>query len=161
MFKTHPRRDFSRLFGVNVLWRHRWITSGMGLSHPPGWDNISPDVKIGGYSSLKSENTWSPYICTYIFIIPMSRWTLCASVVTTQARKIVQGKNHYMSFVDHNYQDEKLVKVWNIAHLDTVKWSWHFIASHGDSSVKNRLRALITSWHWYILHCIKMNRWLN
>ena len=29
----------------------------MGLSHPPGWDNISPDVKIGGYSCLKSENT--------------------------------------------------------------------------------------------------------
>ena len=28
----------------------------MGLSHPPGWDNISPDVKIGGYSCLKSEN---------------------------------------------------------------------------------------------------------
>ena len=27
----------------------------MGLSHPPGWDNISPDVKIGGYSCLKSE----------------------------------------------------------------------------------------------------------
>ena len=28
----------------------------MGLSHPPGWDNISPDVNIGGYSCLKSEN---------------------------------------------------------------------------------------------------------
>ena len=28
----------------------------MGLSHHPGWDNISPDVKIGGYSCLKSEN---------------------------------------------------------------------------------------------------------
>ena len=27
----------------------------MGLSHPPGWDNISPDVKIGEYSCLKSE----------------------------------------------------------------------------------------------------------
>ena len=27
----------------------------MGLSHPPGWDNISPDVKIGVYSCLKSE----------------------------------------------------------------------------------------------------------
>ena len=49
------KRDFSRLFGIDVLWRHRWITSGMGLSHPPGWDNISPDVKIGGYSCLKSE----------------------------------------------------------------------------------------------------------
>ena len=24
----------SRLFGVDILWRHRWITSGMGLSHP-------------------------------------------------------------------------------------------------------------------------------
>ena len=55
MSKTPTRRDFSRLFGVDVLWRHRWITSGMGLSHPPGWDNISPDVKIGGYSCLKSE----------------------------------------------------------------------------------------------------------
>ena len=22
----------------------------MGLSHPPGWDNISPDVKIGDIS---------------------------------------------------------------------------------------------------------------
>ena len=32
----HTRRDFSRLFGVDVLWRHRWTTSGMGLSHPPG-----------------------------------------------------------------------------------------------------------------------------
>ena len=52
------RRNFSRLFGVDVLWRHRWITSGMGLSHPPGWDNISPDVKIGGYSCLKSENNF-------------------------------------------------------------------------------------------------------
>ena len=60
MFKTHPRRDFSRLFGVDVLWRHRWITSGMGLSHPPGWDNISPDVKIGGYSCLKSEKKYPP-----------------------------------------------------------------------------------------------------
>ena len=28
----------------------------MSLSHPPGWDNISPDVKFGGYSSLKSDN---------------------------------------------------------------------------------------------------------
>ena len=46
MSKTHTRRDFSRLFGVDVLWRHRWITSGMGLSHPPGWDNISPDSKL-------------------------------------------------------------------------------------------------------------------
>ena len=27
----------------------------MGLFHPPGWDNISPDVKFGGYSCLKSE----------------------------------------------------------------------------------------------------------
>ena len=54
MSKTHPRRDFSRLFGVDVLWRHRRITSGMGLSHPPGWDNISPDIKIRGYSCLKS-----------------------------------------------------------------------------------------------------------
>ena len=27
----------------------------MGLSRPPGWDNISPDVKIGGYSCPKSE----------------------------------------------------------------------------------------------------------
>ena len=56
MSKTHTSRDFSRLFGVDVLWRHSWITSGMGLSHPPGWDNISPDVKIGGFSCLKSEN---------------------------------------------------------------------------------------------------------
>ena len=31
----------------------------MGLSHPPGWDNISPDVKIGGYSCLKSEKLLS------------------------------------------------------------------------------------------------------
>ena len=31
----------------------------MGLSHPPGWDNISPDGKIGGYACLKSENTQS------------------------------------------------------------------------------------------------------
>ena len=31
----------------------------MGLSHPPGWDNISPDVKIGGYSCLKSEKRFS------------------------------------------------------------------------------------------------------
>ena len=59
MSKTHNRRDFSRLFGVDVLWRHRWITSGMGLSHPPGWDNISPDVKIGGHSCLKSEQTYT------------------------------------------------------------------------------------------------------
>ena len=59
MFKTHTRRDFSRLFGVDVLWRHRWIISGMGLSHPPGWDNISPVVKIGGYSCPKSEKKWS------------------------------------------------------------------------------------------------------
>ena len=29
----------------------------MGLSHPPGWDNISSDVKIGGYSCLKSEKS--------------------------------------------------------------------------------------------------------
>ena len=27
-----------------------------GLSHPPGWDNISLDVKISGYSCLKSAN---------------------------------------------------------------------------------------------------------
>ena len=27
----------------------------MGLSHPPGWDNISPDVKFGGYSCRKRE----------------------------------------------------------------------------------------------------------
>ena len=59
MSKTLTRRDFSRLFGVDVLWRHRWNTSGMGLSHPPGWDNISPDVKIGGYSCLKNENNLS------------------------------------------------------------------------------------------------------
>ena len=26
-----------------------------GLVSPPGWDNISPDVKIGGFSCLKSE----------------------------------------------------------------------------------------------------------
>ena len=55
MSKTHTRRDFSRLFGIDVLLRHRWITSGMGLSHPPGWDNISPDVPIGGYSFLAHE----------------------------------------------------------------------------------------------------------
>ena len=58
MSKTHTRHDFSRLFGIDVLWRHKWITSGMGLSHPPGWDNISPDVKIGGYACLKSEKKW-------------------------------------------------------------------------------------------------------
>ena len=65
--KTHTRRVFSRLFGVDVLWRHRWITSGMGLSHPPGWDNISPDVKIGGYSCLESENPLFPPECSDIF----------------------------------------------------------------------------------------------
>ena len=31
----------------------------MGLSHPPGLDNISPDVKIGGYSCLESEKDLS------------------------------------------------------------------------------------------------------
>ena len=31
------------------------LLPGMGLSHPPGLDNISPDIKIGGYSCLKSE----------------------------------------------------------------------------------------------------------
>ena len=61
---THTRRDFSTLFGVDFLWRHRWITSGMGLSHPPGWDNISPDTKIGRNSCLKSEKTF-PQICKY------------------------------------------------------------------------------------------------
>ena len=60
MSKTHTRRDFSRLFGVGVLWRHRLITSGMGLSHPPGWDNISTDVKIGGYSFLPLETDLYP-----------------------------------------------------------------------------------------------------
>ena len=55
MSKTHTRRDFSKLFDVTVLWRQRWITSWMGLFHPPGLDNISPDVKIGGYSCLKNE----------------------------------------------------------------------------------------------------------
>ena len=44
-YKIH----ISRLFGIDVLWRHRWFTSGVGLSHPPGWDNILPDVK---YSCL-------------------------------------------------------------------------------------------------------------
>ena len=63
MSKTHNWRDFSRLLGIDVLWRHRWITSGMSLSHPPGWDNISPDVKIGGYSCLKSENMKSHSSC--------------------------------------------------------------------------------------------------
>ena len=75
MFKTHPRRDFSRLFGVDVLWRHRWITSGMGLSHPPGWDNISPDVKIGGYSCLKSEKTWWRNTDTHLRMILIT-WTV-------------------------------------------------------------------------------------
>ena len=60
MSKTYSWRDFPRLFGVDVLWRHRWITSGMGLSHPPEWDNISPDVKIGGYSCFKSEKNTPP-----------------------------------------------------------------------------------------------------
>ena len=59
MSKMHTRQDFSRLFGVDVLWRLRWITSGMGLSPPPGWDNISPDVKIGEYYCLKSEKRMS------------------------------------------------------------------------------------------------------
>ena len=57
----HTRRDFSRLFGVDVLWCHRWFTSGMGfshsrqeylpilmsgemLSHPGGWDKPIPEV---------------------------------------------------------------------------------------------------------------------
>ena len=62
--KTQTRCDFSRLFGVDVLWHHRWITYGIGLSHPPGWDNISPDVKIGGYSCLKSEKTF-PQMCKF------------------------------------------------------------------------------------------------
>ena len=55
MCKICLKRNLDAMFGVDVLWRHRWITSGMGLSHPPGWNNISPDVKIGGYSCLKSE----------------------------------------------------------------------------------------------------------
>ena len=32
MSKTHTRRDFSILFGVDALWRHRRVTSGMGLT---------------------------------------------------------------------------------------------------------------------------------
>ena len=52
MSKTHTRRDFSRLFGVNVLGMHMWIHSGMGLYHAAGWDNISPDVKICGIINL-------------------------------------------------------------------------------------------------------------
>ena len=46
--RTLDATFFFRLFGVDVLWRHRWITFGMGLSQPAGWDNISPDIKIGG-----------------------------------------------------------------------------------------------------------------
>ena len=35
--KMHTWCDFYRLFGIDILWRHRWITSGMGLtmSQPP------------------------------------------------------------------------------------------------------------------------------
>ena len=85
MSKTHTRRDFSRLFGVDVLWRHRWITSGMGLSHPPGWDNISPDVKIGGYSCLKSEKTF-PQTCKFWVQICL-QWEKWLTVTTWWLRR--------------------------------------------------------------------------
>ena len=89
MSKTHTRRDFSRLFGVDVLWRHRRSTSGMGLSHPPGWDNISPDVKIGGYSCLKSENNSSPEIRPGELKTPGPRHT--DTIVNPLIRNILPG----------------------------------------------------------------------
>ena len=61
---------FLDFFGVDVLWRHRWFTSGMDLSHPSGWDNISPDLKLGGYSCLKNEKTmW--YTFTHILMLEL------------------------------------------------------------------------------------------
>ena len=45
----------------------------MGLSHPPGWVNISPDVKIGGYFCLKSEKYFFRYqYFNALFLFPLT-----------------------------------------------------------------------------------------
>ena len=61
--KMHNRCAFSRLIGIDVLWQHRWFTSEMGFHHPPGLNNILPEVKFGWYSCLKSENRSSISPC--------------------------------------------------------------------------------------------------
>ena len=58
-YRMHTIRFFSRLFSVEVLQRHRWFTSTMGLSRLPGCDNISPDCKSDGYSWEKiNSHSW-------------------------------------------------------------------------------------------------------
>ena len=64
IYIKHTRSNFSRLFGIDVVRRHWWFITGMGLSHPPGWDNISPDVQFGEYSRLKREKTF-PQMCKF------------------------------------------------------------------------------------------------
>ena len=67
MPKTHDRRDFSILFGVDVLWRHRWITSGIGLSHSPGWgQHFSWRQNWRIFLSQEWENICSPFQGTVI-----------------------------------------------------------------------------------------------
>ena len=47
-------------FGVDfLLWCYRWITFGIGLCHPPGWKNISPDVKFEIFLSHEWEYSFS------------------------------------------------------------------------------------------------------
>ena len=59
-----------RLFGIDVLWCHTEITTGMGLSHPQGWDNILLDSKLDGYICLKKEKSIGFHQCVWRVPIP-------------------------------------------------------------------------------------------
>ena len=41
-YKTHTRCNFSRLFGIDVLWLHRWFTctSGIGMSYSSHYSSL-------------------------------------------------------------------------------------------------------------------------
>ena len=83
--QTHTRCDCSRLCGVDVLWRHRWITSGMGLSHTPGWDTVCPMSNLADIliSRMRNNNVTKHAFINFNSLIPDSSSGSCGVCISS------------------------------------------------------------------------------